>query len=194
MILATEYPLSRVAELLEVKPRTLQSWVQFMATDSVEGGGAKGIHRRFSFNAVMHIATASKLMGLGVTASRAFEYAAKFSHTGSGGSGWTGGLKSPAQLPGLPFHTVFGKTYLCADATQAVVVRVPKGGNFDAILEDRKRGYSDLDKSALTRIDVWPVFCEVVRGLTGDISAPFDLLNEVYGIHSEADLQEYEAD
>ncbi|MEY8838889.1 hypothetical protein AB9K41_07635 [Cribrihabitans sp. XS_ASV171] len=189
MILESEYPLSHASELLGVKPRTLQSWVQFMPSERVEGGGVKGSHRRFSFFALIQAATAQKLIALGVSASRAFEYAAEFANFGGMETGgWVGGPRPAMRNPSMPFHYALGDTYLCADASQAIVLRVPKGETLDAIV-----ARSDLDGSAYIRLDMWPIFCGVVRKLSDDYRAPFALLDDAYGIHSEADLKEQEA-
>lgn len=185
MILETELPLSTAAAFLGVKPRTLQSWVQYMPTERVDGGGTQGSHRRFSFFAIMQAATAMKLIDLGITASRAFEIASQFSNFGGAERATWGGETAPSRSPSLPYHYALGETYLCADATKAAVVRVPKGSALDAEI-------TGLDADTLIRVNVWPVYCAVVRALSdGDHKAPFNLLNEVYGIHSEADLKEY---
>lgn len=176
MILETELPLSTAAAFLGVKPRTLQSWVQYMPTEQVEGGGSKGSHRRFSFYAVMQTATAVRLILMGVTASRAFEIAEEFVIGGGDEKATWGDEVSATREPALPYPLPVGDTYLCADATRACVVRVPKGGNFDAAIKA-----TDINAAELIRIDMWPIYQGVVAGLTDNSNAPFDLMYEVYG-------------
>lgn len=101
------FSTGQVVAATGVAHESLQNWLKrglVVGQKDIEGGGAKGRHRRYSFFNVIEIAMAKALIDAGMsTLEHAFYAAALFSHTGVGG-----------RIPSHPFNQRPGYTLLVA--------------------------------------------------------------------------------
>lgn len=139
-------PSSTVAELTGLNPETLQTYIRRNLLvgmgDRVEGGGAQGKHRRFTWYAIMQVALGAELIRANVAAKSAFDAAMYFAHSGNGVAVWEGEEVDPndERRPGFPFLN--GDTYLIAYGDKGRVVRSYDGSvNPDFPPRDRPTVY-----------------------------------------------------
>ncbi len=118
MSLQDGFKTGEVVAATGVASDTLQGWLRrglVFDQDKIEGGGKQGRHRRYTFFTVMQIAVARALMQAGMTNPRAaFAAAAVFAHTGRS-------MPRLRRLPGMPFPTEEGATFLATAGEQTVL-------------------------------------------------------------------------
>lgn len=125
-IFTEKFSTGQVVAITGVSNTTLQNWIKrgvlvgHRGEKDIDGGGASGIHRRFSFNSLMEIAVAKALIDAGVTdLNHAFTAATGFSHIGHGAISGIHPIRDPA----LPFDTRHenGVTLLCVSGENSCV-------------------------------------------------------------------------
>ena len=105
------FSAGEVAAAADITMSTLQNWIKrgvIIGHRTIEGGGERGRHRRFSWFNVMEICTAAALVRAGVTdLSVAFAAGVEFGHTGPGPL-----PGRPERQPAMPYDLDHGRTLL----------------------------------------------------------------------------------
>jgi hypothetical protein len=168
----------RVAEVTGLNPGALQNHLSRKVVIGhreglapIEGGGANGVRRKFTFENVMEIAIAKALTDAGVSDLEvAYRAASRFSHFAHGPVG-----KVPGRLPSFPFKS--GRTLLVVTGSFARVFHwEPTKTDFLAIIRSelgRDLGHVE----GFTLVDCSAVFDRVVQAL-GFI--PPDVIAQAY--------------
>ena len=170
-----EFSASDVCRIANVTSKNLQSWLRhdLVLGQGVEGGGAKGKHRVFSWSSVIEISLAAVLIDHGFPRKRAFFCALQFAHMGDHAAHWEGDMPGPMRHPGMPYHHKFGPTflYVSGDDTFTVCEGVP-GQSAD-------RAVGLLGRSFVhTVIDISGIFDVMCSRM--DLH-PLKVLDETYG-------------
>ena len=184
-----EFTQSELCLATGVPPKSIQNWLNrglIVMGENIKGGGSPGRHRQYSFSALMTVAVASRFMRVGVGADKALKNALFVCELSDGGAADWADSKQPSLVPGVPYHYTFGTTYAVSQADRVAAVLVKKGNTFEAAMESANISMSD----ALVAVDLSDLFVGVCRKLDID---PYAALNQVYGIHCEADLDGLEA-
>lgn len=177
-IFQDRFTTGQVVAATDLPNHTLQSWLKRnMLTgnpvEPIEGGGASGSHRKFSFFTVMEIAIAKALTDLGISAADALKTARHFAHVGRGPL-----PGSPERRPSLPYlnNGMAARTLICAAGGRSVEVlwEVKK----DIIAQARWQ----LQSAAFVIVEVDEIFERVVSHLGYD---PRDVMNFAYNVETK---------
>ncbi|QQN74824.1 MerR family transcriptional regulator [Croceicoccus sp. YJ47] len=155
------FTTGQVVTATELPNHTLQSWLKRdlligKPGAEIEGGGASGAHRKFTFFTVMEIAIAKALTDAGLSAAHAIKAAQHFAHMGEGPV-----YDNPGRCPGLPFfnHGMAARTLLCVAGDRSIEVLWKVKTDVMPIIRTR------LGSNAFTILEVDEIFENVVARL-----------------------------
>lgn len=168
------FQVGQIAQAIGSSPQTIKAWLHkgwVMGHREISGGGGAGNRRRFSFHNLMEFATAKHLMEIGFQrdAGAAFKAAHVFAHMSDGIT------FENTRLPGFPYFA--GKTFLCANSSDAVVVQHIPGVDALPVLMQSLAG-----PHAFLMLDAGNVFGSVLTALGYD---PQSEIASAYGIEAQ---------
>lgn len=166
------FTASELSALTNARPESIQTWLKrklIVGHKKIEGGGSQGKHRRFSFNSVMEIAVAQKLIEMNMSTKEAFKAAADFAHASSGGKVFD----LPERDPGIPFHHNHGDTIFGVAGARTFEELYKPGENYDTFGKLRRHLGSE-HFIALNASEIFNTICARLG------SHPYEVLDTVY--------------
>jgi len=178
-ILNLKLEARQVATLADIDPAKMQLWLNrnliVGQLEPIEGGGSRGIRRKFSFFNLMDIAIARALVDAGLAPKSAFQISQYFAHTGGDRT-----ETSPERHPSLPFHQSHGDTILATSLGRHWIGTVDEksGGGIQAMFFHLSLARTERPVESAAIVNTSAIFSQVCEGLS---LHPYKVLDEIYG-------------